>query len=344
MKGSITIKGVEFGIDDVSYNGVDCTMYDWKGKTKEEWQVLREYLGASTIGGSDAGVIMGVSKYKSVYQKVGVLENSFRMNLPVLIGNHMETFIHDAYNHYDESDNPDTVNREVAYRNAHEPEYTLVPNHMPQLAANMDGFDSDSAIVSEYKYRANSDRVDRPLIYIAQVRSYMYATNANEGHLFQFFPKMNWFDFFVVERDEEWEKEFHRRTLVFFDHMKAVKASKDMPITDIHAIARNLQQEIGSEYQDTLAHEVYTSKVLKKYSKSFGGTENIVSLEGNAKATEVAAKYSEAYSESSKWNKAKKSSQAKMDELLYEAGSSFIEVAGVQFGLHNGRRTTKILK
>jgi putative phage-type endonuclease len=161
--------------------------------SEAEWQSLRQsFVVRGMIGGSDAGTLLGLNKYKSpinlYYQAIGINQLPNKMNSIMLHGKQLEEYVAKCWQYFDGTEegwveNTLTDNKIKSYRKVK----AIIENpKYPMLFANIDGkitkhpIYGNKAGVLEIKtisgYSADSYEAGIPPSYLLQVQHYMLVT------------------------------------------------------------------------------------------------------------------------------------------------------------------------
>lgn len=147
-------------------------------KDVDQWHQLR----GKGIGGSDAGIVMNVSQYRTPYelweQKCGISERSFTTNEAIEKGNKLEPILYNLF--------------EVLYGNKYEvintKDISLSSKQFPFLRANLDGalinkqtgqkgvLEIKSTTIQNVSMLKKWKQDDLPITYYFQVLHYLYVT------------------------------------------------------------------------------------------------------------------------------------------------------------------------
>lgn len=171
------------------------------GKLQEiEWQNLRHsFVDRGMVGGSDAGTLLGLNKYKSpinlFYQSVGISRLPNKMNGIMLHGKQLEDYVAKCWQYYDGTDegwveNTLNNNKIKSYKKVR----AIIENRkFPTLFANIDGkitkhpIHGRKAGVLEVKtisgYSADSYEAGIPPSYLVQLQHYLLVTEWSYGEI-----------------------------------------------------------------------------------------------------------------------------------------------------------------
>jgi hypothetical protein len=168
--------------------------------TEAEWQSLRQsFVNNGMVGGSDAGTLLGLNKYKSpinlFYQAVGISVLPFKMNSAILHGKQLEDYVAQCWQYYDGTEegwieNTNSGNKIKRYSKVR----AIIENpKYPVLFANIDGKITKhptygkTAGVLEVKtisgYSADSYEAGLPPSYLLQLQHYMLVTGWSYGEI-----------------------------------------------------------------------------------------------------------------------------------------------------------------
>ena len=161
--------------------------------SEAEWQSLRQsFVTRGMVGGSDAGTLLGLNKYKSpinlFYQSIGINSLPNRMNSIMLHGKQLEEYVAKCWQYYDGTEEgwvENTLNDNKIKRFTKVKAIIENPKY-PMLFANIDGKITKhpkygrKAGVLEIKtisgYSADSYEAGIPPSYLLQVQHYMLVT------------------------------------------------------------------------------------------------------------------------------------------------------------------------
>lgn len=167
--------------------------------SEAEWQRLRQsFVDRGMVGGSDAGTLLGLNKYKSpinlYYQAIGINNLPSQMNGAMLHGKQLEDYVASCWQYYDGTEdgwvaNTLANNKIKKYRKY---KYIVENPKYPILFANIDGIitkhpDRKGKGILEVKtisgYSADSYEAGLPPSYLLQVQHYMLVTNLKYGEI-----------------------------------------------------------------------------------------------------------------------------------------------------------------
>lgn len=161
--------------------------------SESEWQSLRQgFVTKGMIGGSDAGTLLNLNKYKSpinlFYQAVGLSQLPNIMNSIMLHGKQLEDYVAQCWQYYDGTpegwvENTLQKNKIKSYRKVK----AIIQNpKYPALFANIDGQITNHPVYGKQKgileiktisgYSADSYEAGIPPSYLLQVQHYMLVT------------------------------------------------------------------------------------------------------------------------------------------------------------------------
>lgn len=168
--------------------------------SEAEWQSLRQsFVDKGMVGGSDAGTLLGLNKYKSpinlFYQAIGLSNLPNKMNGAMLHGKQLEDYVAKCWQYFDGTEdgwvsNTLTNNKIKTYRKVR----SIIENpKLPMLFANIDGKITKhpnygkTAGVLEVKtisgYSADSYEAGIPPSYLVQLQHYMLVTGWKYGEI-----------------------------------------------------------------------------------------------------------------------------------------------------------------
>lgn len=168
--------------------------------SEAEWQSLRQsFVTRGMVGGSDAGTLLGLNKYKSpinlFYQSIGINSLPNKMNSIMLHGKQLEEYVAKCWQYYDGTEEgwvENTLNDNKIKRFRKVKAIIENPKY-PMLFANIDGKITKhpkygrKAGVLEIKtisgYSADSYEAGIPPSYLLQVQHYMLVTEWNYAEI-----------------------------------------------------------------------------------------------------------------------------------------------------------------
>lgn len=168
--------------------------------TESEWQSLRQtFVDRGMVGGSDAGTLLGLNKYKSpinmFYQSLGLSQLPSKMNHIMLHGKQLEDYVAKCWQYYDGTEegwveNTLSNNKIKSYKKIK----AIIENpKYPALFANIDGQITKHPVYGKKKgileiktisgYSADSYEAGIPPSYYVQVQHYMLVTGYKYGEI-----------------------------------------------------------------------------------------------------------------------------------------------------------------
>lgn len=168
--------------------------------SEAEWQTLRHsFVDRGMIGGSDAGTLLGLNKYKSpinlFYQAVGISTLPNKMNGIMLHGKQLEDYVAKCWQYYDGTDEGwvDNTLKENKIKSYKKVRAIIENRKFPILFANIDGkitkhpIHGRKAGVLEVKtisgYSADSYEAGIPPSYLVQLQHYLLVTEWSYGEI-----------------------------------------------------------------------------------------------------------------------------------------------------------------
>lgn len=174
-----------------------------KDKQYDEWIQFR----VNGIGGSEIGTIMGVNSWKSpaelYYQKIGLIPQKVKQNIPMFMGTIMEALVADLFSYWENDSesmmaNHDAKNR---VRNLYEPNGYLLNPKYPHLFFSPDRLQvtKDIRVRNNNLNTANVEAIIEiktisgwsskqweggiPPAYYLQLQTYLMGLGVNKGYL-----------------------------------------------------------------------------------------------------------------------------------------------------------------
>lgn len=169
---------------------------DTNSLSHEQWLALRGAFIA--VGGSDIGVLMGFSEYKSpkrlFYEKLGILTGSTEDNKYTFMGRIMEGWINDNLWCHWGGDLESTMrnHKEGIQTRAYQQRGMIIDPERPYIVANIDGcitvhpeFDEEGILETKKLTSRARDKYEGRINpgYIFQLQGYMMVTGAPYGEL-----------------------------------------------------------------------------------------------------------------------------------------------------------------
>lgn len=168
--------------------------------TEAEWQTLRQsFVNRGMVGGSDAGTLLGLNKYKSpinlYYQSIGINPLPNKMNSIMLHGKQLEEYVAKCWQYYDGTEegwveNTLQDNKIKSYKKVK----AIIENpKYPELFANIDGMITKHPDYGKKKgilevktisgYSADSYEAGLPPSYLIQLQHYLLVTGLKWGEI-----------------------------------------------------------------------------------------------------------------------------------------------------------------
>lgn len=267
-------------VDVKEYNfdkDVDFISYS----SEEEWHELRK----DGIGGSDAGAIMGLSKYVSplkVYRtKKRLYSENVEDNVYIKKGKDLESFIFNKY--------VVPYMENINYKAIH-PEHIFVNKQYPWLRANCDGIavpqdlrsrtDPSNNIVIEIKWVSEWAEVNWggdeyegiPASYYAQVQHYMTVTGARTALVFAIFDRTWEVKMFAIPYSLSFSLRMLHQTSEFHTNLllgkePPITATLDKEFMPGALDSSSTETEVSEELDQTIAEYLVAKEALKQSEK-----------------------------------------------------------------------------
>lgn len=175
-------------------------LHPTKGLSEAQWQDMRKsFSQRGMTGGSDCGVLLGFSKWKSpisaFYQALGLSLLPFKMNIDILAGKSQERNIGEVWQYYDEDDDKFIENyvNGTKVRRYKEIKAIIENPKYPTLFANIDGLITQHPVKKKKKgvleiKKINGVTIDSyigglPPQYLAQCQQYMLVCELDYAEL-----------------------------------------------------------------------------------------------------------------------------------------------------------------
>jgi hypothetical protein len=180
----------------------------------EQWQSYRNEI--KTLGGSEIGAALGLSKYTSnielYYKKLGLFQVSFGYRISMAMGNMMEPTLQNVmqYHDLDEAVFAENMDKNRKQHKVKNEKHTLYPLEWPMLHAHLDGLIRYKGLkgtgVLELKWQSSFtiDMYESGISpeYLAQVLIYAHALGLDFGVL-GIFTGNHQINVHMIERSEE---------------------------------------------------------------------------------------------------------------------------------------------
>lgn len=186
-------------------NNKNLTLHHYDPKDRIKWEIMREDLQAMKtlskdvkLGGSDIGIILGLSDFKArgalYYEMIGMKPIIREENAHIYRGHAQEVMINDWYWQYFDTETGDMKDLMAASRTMKPLResmelHAMVENKaLPGMFANVDRLIKPSENVLEFKsmYRTALDKWEAgiPPYQIGQINSYMMVLEKDEAEIF----------------------------------------------------------------------------------------------------------------------------------------------------------------
>ena len=207
--------------------------------SRKEWEQFRSSL--NTLGGSDVGACIGLSKWKSnielFYEKLNLYKKEFHDSVPMIMGRELEDNIRKLFAYYD-IENPDSFVDNYAQgkkvNSVRQRKATFFNTLVPELHANIDGITKikgrrDWGIL-EIKYQSGQavrmwENNLNPS-YIAQVVAYMEVMEASYGVLVVIEDANKW-NVHVIERNPDFWGRVYPTIQEFYESIQVAEVLRD---------------------------------------------------------------------------------------------------------------------
>lgn len=168
--------------------------------SETEWQTLRQtFVNRGMVGGSDAGTLLGLNKYKSpinmFYQSIGLSQLPNKMNHIMLHGKQLEDYVAKCWQYYDGTEDGWVENTLAGKKiRSYKKVKAIIENPAyPAIFANIDGQITNHPEYGKKKgileiktisgYSADSYEAGIPPSYYVQVQHYMLVTGYKYGEI-----------------------------------------------------------------------------------------------------------------------------------------------------------------
>lgn len=220
-----------------------------KDMTDEKWLDMRQF----SIGGSDAGTIVGLNKYESPYslyfKKLGLIpKEDLSDRIPIIVGNYNEQLVADLF-----EKNTGKKVRKHNYMMYH-PEYTFMSANVDRVLIGENAI-LECKTASEYvKDQWKNGEV--PGSYMAQCYHYMAVTGAERVYIAVLIGNSD-FKFVTIDRDEEiiqgliesereyWENHILKRVEPKTDGSDATKEALSQRWQSTNDHVKTLNEHVG---------------------------------------------------------------------------------------------------
>lgn len=299
--------------------------------TEDQWQTLRQsFVSRGMVGGSDAGTLLGLNKYKSpinmFYQSVGINSLPSKMNSIMLHGKQLEEYVAKCWQYYDGTDEgwvDNTLNNNKIKR--FKKVKAIVENpKFPVLFANLDGvitkhpnFGRKHGIL-EIKtisgYSADSYEAGIPPSYLLQVQHYMMVTELKYAEICYLKDGRD-LGCVTFEADSELQERILEKAIEFNARVVAAREEILNAKNDYEAM------HIASMYEPEADHsEAFNDFMSERHKKRM----EEITIQGNDDLQELAERYSELSASIKTLEQDKQLIQNKIKQVMEKDGASIM--------------------
>ena len=267
---------------------------DTSNMSHEEWQDYRQAL--KTLGGSDIGAALGLSKYTSpqelFYKKLGLYQKNFGYRMSVALGNSFEPTLRNMMKYHDFDDEvfAENIDRKTEIHEVAEFGCTLFPKKYPMLHHHLDGLIQYQGMAGtghlELKWMSDfvrdmwADGIEPS--YLAQTILNAHAPGLDYGVLGIFTGNHN-VDVFVIEKNDDlfnsWVPILEDFWARFTEADKLIQEARDndpsVPDEHLYQIVGYLEPEVVEEnmapYVDFMSER---AKMLQHEEVIIGSNED----------------------------------------------------------------------
>jgi len=243
--------------------------------SRKEWEDFRSSL--STLGGSDVGACVGLSRWKSnielFYEKLRMYKKEFHDSVPMIMGRELEDNIRKLFAYYD-VENPDDFVDNYAAKNkvnsVRQRKATFFNERMPELHANIDGIcklaGRESWGILEIKYQSGQavrmwENNLNPS-YIAQLITYMEIMEAEYGVLIVIEDANKW-HVHVIERNQNFWGNIYPTIQEFYSCVKIAETLIDSTPIEAEQFSLAASAEPPSFQEQSKPYESFLSSYAK---------------------------------------------------------------------------------
>lgn len=315
------------------------TMIPTANLTEAEWQTLRQsFVKKGMIGGSDAGTLLGLNKYKSsinlYYQSVGVNDLPNKMNEAMLHGKNLESYVANCWKYYDGTEEGLVKNtlEDNKIKNYRKVRSIIINPKFPMLFANIDGRITKhptygrKAGVLEVKtisgYSADSYEGGIPPNYLIQLQHYMLVTGWEYGEIV-YLKDGREIGCVTFEKNVGIQNRILDAALDHYNRVNEFKKNTSDVKDD------NARIQIASQYEpDADSSHAFNEFISEKHK----ARENEVTIRGTHEHQIWAEEYNRLSSEIKSLESEKQLHQNRIKQLMEKDGATILE-------LPNGRVT-----
>lgn len=240
-----------------------------KGFSESEWQALREsYVLRGMVGGSDAGTLLGLNKYKApinmFYQALGISILPTKINSAILHGKQLEDYVGSCWRFYDGTEQGwiDNTLSQNAIKDYRKVEGVIESDNYPYLFANVDGIitkhpDRDDEGILEIKtmsgYAADTYEGGIPPNYLIQLQHYMLVTGLKWGEIV-YLKDGRELGCVTFEADPELQERILREAKSFYDMVDLAKSAISLYESEYGPADENQRMAIACNYEPIADH------------------------------------------------------------------------------------------
>jgi len=300
--------------------------------SEAEWQTLRQsFVNRGMIGGSDAGTLLGLNKYKSAinlfYQAIGLSNLPTKINSAILHGKQLEDYVAKCWQYYDGTEegwitNTLSDNKIKKFRKVK----AIIENpKYPFLFANIDAkitkhpsYGKKSGVL-EIKtisgYSADSYEAGLPPSYLLQVQHYMLVTEWNYAEICYLKDGRD-LGCVTFEADAEIQSSILDAAINFNRRVsEARKAISGAPIDEALQIASHFEPEADSS-------QAFNDFVSEKHK----ARENEIAMQGSDEHEQWAYTYTKLNSDIKALESDKQLYQNRLKQVMEKEGATIMNL------------------
>ena len=264
-----------------------------KDKAYDEWINFR----SNGLGGSEIGTLMGVNNWKSpaelYYQKIGLIPQKIKQNIPMFMGTIMEELVADLFSYWDGDTESMMENhlKGLKVRNLYEPIGYIVNPKYPHLFFSPDRLQVSKQIRIRNN-KLNTDNIESiieiktisgwsskqwenglPPAYYLQLQTYLMGLDIDNGYLVSLEDGRN-LKVHKFERDEEIINMIENITSEFWERVEAGRHALELgedheqyapPADGTMAFENFLNEKFKNPEEKTIASNAEIDEHIENY-------------------------------------------------------------------------------
>jgi len=265
--------------------------------TESQWQDLRQSLvNKGMVGGSDAGTLLGINKYKSAislyYQSLNIASLPTKINSAILHGKQLEDYVASCWQYYDGTEEGWVANTlaDNKIKQYKKDKAIIINPKYPNLFANIDGIitkhpDYSTKGILEVKtmsgYSADTYEGGIPPSYLVQLQHYLLVTGYKWGEIVYLKDGR---ELGCVTFDED--KQIQESILKAADEFNRRVTLAQAAIKDVED--PNIRMQIASQFEPEADNSMAFNDFISEKHKA---RENEVTIDGTDEHEQWAMEY-----------------------------------------------------